>query len=42
MGDLIWIGNTLMPRGTMILFVAIVFIAPFMIGGVMSFIRNRR
>ena len=41
MGDLIWVGNTLFPRGTVILFVLAVFLVPFVIGWIATLIYNR-
>jgi hypothetical protein len=38
MGDLIWVGNTLIPRGTVILVVALVFLAPFVVAGFVKFV----
>lgn len=39
MGDLIWVGNTLVPRGVVIGFVMVVFLTPFVIAGVIQIVR---
>lgn len=41
MSDLILVGNTLFPHGTVILFVAAVFLVPFVVGWVAFLIHNR-
>lgn len=41
MGDLIWIGNTLYPRGFVIAVVAAIFIAPFIIAAIVSAFSGR-
>ena len=40
MGDLIWIGNTLLPRGVVIMAVLVVFCAPLVIAGVVQIFRR--
>lgn len=38
MNDLIWVGNTLYPRGLVIMAVALAFIAPFVIVGAVKLV----
>lgn len=42
MSDLIWVGNTLIPRGTVILAVALTFLAPFVIVGIVQLVRRKQ
>jgi hypothetical protein len=38
MSDLIWVGNTLIPRGLVIAAVGLIFLAPFVIAGIIQLI----
>lgn len=42
MDDLIWVGNTLYPRGMVILAATLVFLTPFVIAGIIKLVRVLR
>lgn len=42
MNDLIWVGNTLIPRGVVIAAVALAFLMPFVIAGIVHLVLKIR
>ena len=40
MNELIWVGNTLIPRGVVVLVMGLVFVTPFVIAGAVQIIRH--